>query len=108
MYKRNLFDSDPSKIIGNGVEACFKILRELLKALDRSSKIFQKFGETRLLKKPKVSIHQLHNKTTPVTQKRTTASFWIVLSISKGYSFSEHGDIILNFSIIFFSINFSI
>ena len=32
----NLSDSDPAKITTNGVEACFTIMQELLKALEGS------------------------------------------------------------------------
>ena len=60
-HKRNFSHSGPANIT-NGVETCFKIIQGLLKALEQGSKIFQKFVETRLLKKPTVSIHQCSTK----------------------------------------------
>ena len=45
-YKMNPIDSDSTKFIAIGVEACSKVFQGLLEALKRGDKMFQKFVET--------------------------------------------------------------
>ena len=56
-YKTNPINSGATKILTTGIEGCLKISQELPKGLEQGNKMFQKFGETRLLKKMKVFIH---------------------------------------------------
>ena len=50
-YKTNLIDTGSAKIIIIAVEVCSKTFQGLLKALEQRHNMFQKFVETRLLKK---------------------------------------------------------
>lgn len=50
--KKTPTDNDPIKITTIGREACPKIFQGLFKALEEGNKMFQKFAETRLFKKP--------------------------------------------------------
>ena len=53
----NPIDSDPTKLIAIGVEACSNVFQGLLVALKQGDKMFQKFVETLGL-----FIHQLQSK----------------------------------------------
>ena len=49
----NPIDSGPANIITVGLGACSKTFQELLEALEKGNKMFQKFVETKFLKKSK-------------------------------------------------------
>ena len=49
--EKNPIDSCPVRIITIGLESCSKIFQGILKALEHGNKMFQKFEETRPLKK---------------------------------------------------------
>ena len=46
-------DNGPTKIVTIGSEVCTKIFKGLFKAMEQVNKMFQKFVETRFLKKYK-------------------------------------------------------